>query len=229
MASMDQIRFERSPPSWFVSHSQFTGISEFITFLCLFETVSCIVEKSTRKIVIFIDSLSMYLLFTDFRKVYKELLDVTSSDKFLNIVQFVVVIHRDVTEINQIDHLKCICKTHIHIQTANNPLILNLRLEHKRSNGKCVVQKLKGELKSDSTFQLINDLPPQKIEEDKSIPTNLASFKLDLQDNEKKAKEELILPYTLVQIPSNTGGMIHYVPDEADDWDEEDPDDDLEI
>jgi len=32
-----------------------------------------------------------------------------------------------------------------------------------------------------------------------------------------------------VQIPSNTGGMIHYVPDEADDWDEEDPDDDLEI
>jgi len=40
-------------------------------------------------------------------------------------------------------------------------------------------------------------LPPQKIEEDKGIPTNLASFKLDLQDNEKKAKEELILPYTL--------------------------------
>jgi len=30
-----------------------------------------------------------------------------------------------------------------------------------------------------------------------SIPTNLASFKLDLKDNEKKAKEELILPYTL--------------------------------
>jgi len=57
-----------------------------------------------------------------------------------NIVQFVVVIHKDVTEINQIEHLKNICKTHIHIQTANNPLILNLRLEHKRSNGKCVVQ-----------------------------------------------------------------------------------------
>lgn len=28
---------------------------------------------------------------------------------------------------------------------------------------------------------------------------------------------------------NNGGGMIHYVPDEADDWDEEDPDDDLEI
>ncbi|XP_060872264.1 elongator complex protein 5 [Metopolophium dirhodum] len=197
--------------------------------LSMFETVSHIVEKSTRKIVILIDSLSMYLLLTGFRKVYKELLDITSSDKFPKVVQFVAVIHKDVTEVNQIEHLKNICKTHVYVQSTNNPLIINLILEHKRSNGKCVVQKLKGELKSDSTFKLINDLPPPKIEEDKGIPTNLASFKLDLQDNEKKAKEELILPYTLVQIPSNTGGMIHYVPDEADDWDEEDPDDDLEI
>lgn len=44
----------------------------------------------------------------------------------------------------------------------------------------------------------MDDLPlPQLIEEDKGIPTNLASFKLDLQENEKKAKEGLILPYTL--------------------------------
>jgi len=43
----------------------------------------------------------------------------------------------------------------------------------------------------------MKDVLPQKIEEDIGIPTNLASFKLDLLDNEKKAKEELILPYTL--------------------------------
>uniref|UniRef100_A0A2S2NZ92 Elongator complex protein 5 n=1 Tax=Schizaphis graminum TaxID=13262 RepID=A0A2S2NZ92_SCHGA len=197
--------------------------------LSMYETVSNIIEKSTRNIVFFIDSLSMYLLRTDFSKVYKELLDITSSDKFPNIVQCVAVIHNDVTEVNQIEHLKNICKTHVQVQSTNNPLFLKLRLEHKRSNGKCVVQKLSGELKSDCSFKLINDLAPQKIEEDKGIPKNLASFKLDLQDNEKKAKEELILPYTLVQNTSNTGGMIHYVPDEADDWDEEDPDDDLEI
>lgn len=43
----------------------------------------------------------------------------------------------------------------------------------------------------------MNDLPPKMVEEEQGIPTNLASFKLDLQENEKKAKEELILPYTL--------------------------------
>jgi len=57
-----------------------------------------------------------------------------------NIVQVVAVIHNDVTEVNQIGHLKNLCKTHIHVQSTNNPFILNLRLEHKRSNGKCVVQ-----------------------------------------------------------------------------------------
>lgn len=44
----------------------------------------------------------------------------------------------------------------------------------------------------------MDDLLPQIVEEEKGIPTNLASFKLDLQENEKKAKEELVLPYTLL-------------------------------
>jgi len=56
------------------------------------------------------------------------------------VVQFVVVIHKDVTEVNQIEHLKNICKTHVNVQSTNNPLVLNLILEHKRSNGKCVIQ-----------------------------------------------------------------------------------------
>lgn len=56
------------------------------------------------------------------------------------VVQFVAVIHQDVTEVHQIEHLKNICKTHIHVQSSKNPLVLNLKLEHKRSNGKCVVQ-----------------------------------------------------------------------------------------
>lgn len=50
------------------------------------------------------------------------------------------VVHEDVTETYQIEHLKNICKTHIHVQSSKSPLVLSLRLEHKRSNGKCIVQ-----------------------------------------------------------------------------------------
>lgn len=47
----------------------------------MYETVSSINEKSIRNVIILIDSLSMYLLRTEFSKAYKEVLDITSSDK----------------------------------------------------------------------------------------------------------------------------------------------------
>jgi hypothetical protein len=64
---------------------------------------------------------------------------------------------------------------------------------------------------------------------------------LNLTDKQKSQKEALILPYvhTSEDGPSNqetpsavgTGGQaqIVYYPDEGDDWDDEDPDDDLDI
>jgi len=47
-----------------------------------------IAEKSTRKSVIFIDSLSMYMLSTLFNTVYRELLNITSPDKCNSIYYF---------------------------------------------------------------------------------------------------------------------------------------------
>lgn len=48
--------------------------------LSMYETVSKIIEKGTKSVVILIDSLSMYLLRTEFSKAYKEILDITSSN-----------------------------------------------------------------------------------------------------------------------------------------------------
>lgn len=49
--------------------------------LSMHEIVTSIIEKSTKSVVILVDSLSMYLLRTEFSKAYKEILDITSSDK----------------------------------------------------------------------------------------------------------------------------------------------------
>lgn len=57
-----------------------------------------------------------------------------------SVVQLVAVIHEDVTNAYEIEHLKNICKTHIYVQSTVHKSILSLRLEHKRSNGKCAVQ-----------------------------------------------------------------------------------------
>ena len=67
-------------------------------------------------------------------------------------------------------------------------------------------------------------------------PTADLSFNLRLTDSEKQARSQVRLPYTLdneqkaVQLdPSSGSGQIIYHPDDADDFDEEDPDEDLDI
>ncbi|KAF2350220.1 Elongator complex protein 5 [Trinorchestia longiramus] len=54
-----------------------------------------------------------------------------------------------------------------------------------------------------------------------------ATFSLQLSDEERRAKNNLLLPHQRV-LQSGTGGIVHYTPD-SEDWDEEDPDDDLDI
>lgn len=49
--------------------------------ICMYDTIEDIIKKATRKVVILIDSLSIYLLRSCFSKVYKEILDIISSDK----------------------------------------------------------------------------------------------------------------------------------------------------
>lgn len=53
-----------------------------------------------------------------------------------------------------------------------------------------------------------------------------STFSLSLTEDQRRAKNELLLPHTRVQ---GEGGQIHYTPDREDDWDEDDPDDDLDI
>ncbi|RKO93720.1 Elongator complex protein 5 [Blyttiomyces helicus] len=59
----------------------------------------------------------------------------------------------------------------------------------------------------------------------KPDPTADLSFNLRLTDEQKNARSEVVLPY----IKAQAQGAIYYEPDEGDDYDDEDPDDDLDI
>ncbi|KAI8373396.1 Elongator complex protein 5 [Choanephora cucurbitarum] len=70
----------------------------------------------------------------------------------------------------------------------------------------------------------------------KSDPTANLSFNLSLTDEQRKAKDNLVLPFmkaqqleVSVEEEKKSGGLIYYDPDAADDFDDEDPDEDLDI
>ena len=62
-----------------------------------------------------------------------------------------------------------------------------------------------------------------------TLPQNVASFRVSLTEKEKDDRNNLVLPYMRTNDDSSGGGKIFYQPDAVDDWDDEDPDDDLDV
>ncbi|KAJ1944638.1 Elongator complex protein [Linderina pennispora] len=70
----------------------------------------------------------------------------------------------------------------------------------------------------------------QNQQQQQTDPTANLSFNLTLTDKQREDKASVVLPYTDAQMDEgSSGGEIHYQLDDEDDWDSDDPDDDLEI
>ncbi|KAJ2412631.1 Elongator complex protein [Coemansia sp. RSA 2531] len=70
--------------------------------------------------------------------------------------------------------------------------------------------------------------PPQPSSQSTDPAANL-SFNLNLTDKQRRDKAGVALPYLEARVADVSGGEIIYQLDDEDDWDEDDPDDDLEI
>ncbi|XP_058789026.1 uncharacterized protein LOC131662990 isoform X2 [Phymastichus coffea] len=74
---------------------------------------------------------------------------------------------------------------------------------------------------------LISNLEQNKMPKVKVQPQ--ASFRIEMNEQEIKQRNSVPLPFVLSSSTDNKEFKIIYVPDDADDIDEEDPDDDLDI
>ncbi|KAI8637726.1 Elongator complex protein 5 [Parasitella parasitica] len=102
-------------------------------------------------------------------------------------------------------------------------------------------------LQQDGSLQAVpaNQLTLEKEQEPEPVamevdtkpdPTANLSFNLTLTDEQRRTKENLVLPYmkaqqleVSIEEEKKSSGLIYYDPDAADDFDDEDPDDDLDI
>ncbi|OLL22266.1 Elongator complex protein 5 [Neolecta irregularis DAH-3] len=109
------------------------------------------------------------------------------------------------------------------VPKGSNGLKCIVTLEQRRKSGRGVSEKY---IFEKSVFQ---KLKVERIE----IPTKeqdwetVTTFNLTLNEEQKKAKESVTLPHFKAQETSSELGVIYYDPDSADDFDEEDPDEDL--
>ena len=79
--------------------------------------------------------------------------------------------------------------------------------------------------------QVSMEVETQQPQPQQPDPTANLSFNLSLTDNQRRAKDKVELPYMKIQEQQqqSNSGVIYYEPDAGDDFDDEDPDDDLDI
>ncbi|XP_056633141.1 elongator complex protein 5 [Diorhabda sublineata] len=185
--------------------------------------------------VIFIDSLAHTIYEYGLAETYR-ILNLLKNNA--GVQQIIALLHQDLLE----EKFK-ILQSFEHLST------LNLNLQDRSGSSKKIIQytykKVGGKvIKETEEFWFEGEkLITKKIEKldakqilEKSVPSQinpekLSTFKIGLSDADKKSRDELVLPY----LPKHESeenqqsGNIFYKFDDVDDWDEEDPDDDLDI
>ncbi|XP_014681694.1 PREDICTED: elongator complex protein 5-like [Priapulus caudatus] len=182
------------------------------------------------KVPIMICSLSP-LLMRSSANVYR-LLHLLTSCKGCQVV--IANVHIDMHDDSVIVQLEYLASTIVRVKQN-----MECSTQHKKPTGKVIkkteVLTIADDYSLDSCKELVAlKMPPggTTVAEPPNPAANL-SFSLTLRETEKEARSQLVLLYThkrsdiVPVVPS--GGQIFYQPDEADDFDEDDPDDDLDI
>ncbi|CAG9104693.1 unnamed protein product [Plutella xylostella] len=146
-----------------------------------------------------------------------------------NVGQLIAILHKDcLTHSSKLQvHLNHIANAIISYNSENHSKIsIVIRKSGKfyRSEELLSYDNKTRTLKS---IPIIKESKKSEDEPARPSPSNLTTFKIEMDQSEKLEKYKLKLPY---MSKINEGeGKVFYEPDAVDDWDEEDPDEDLDI
>lgn len=164
-----------------------------------------------------IDSLSPLLFHNDLSSVFRALHTALKENPDL---QLIAMLHADVHDSSEKEILEMLASTVFIVSPCEGTLLTTVCY----SSGKVTNQLVEYKISDGFEFSVLRDINPQvKSVSTKPDPTANLTFNLKLKENEKEARSQLKLPYMQVQ---NECGIMEL---DNDMYDEEDPDDDLDI
>ncbi|KAL6490598.1 hypothetical protein MHYP_G00009430 [Metynnis hypsauchen] len=150
------------------------------------------------------------------------------------------LLHTDLHQQGIVDSICHLASTVISVTSVNHAHHAVAKTVHRKKSGKVMREEEFFTVKDDLTLS-IEKRPGQsghvQMQPDtKADPTSNLTFNLRLSEVEREAKEKVALPFVFSQEKksallkqSQGSGRIIYEPDASDDFDEEDPDDDLDV
>lgn len=197
------------------------------------ELPTLIRDLAESKSVLIIDSLSHAVIQYGFPIIYQMLHQLLKSS---DIIRILTVYHADILEDSSTfsQYFQHLATLILKINTSFNENEGRITYTYKKSSGKVIrhIENYKFENEHLHTEPIKKLDPKLLVQENLNLisPENLTTFKISLEDKEKESRDKLILPYLPKDdLDQSQGGNIFYQFDGSDDWDEEDPDDDLDI
>lgn len=173
---------------------------------------------------IIVDSINQMALSLGWSESLKFILSLKKS----KMVKLILVLHKDcLLHLSKLQsHLRHIASAIVSYDSKdNNKISVVIKKNNKVFRSE---EKLFYDLKTNilKLAPITKDVTKEEIPE-KISPGNLTTFKIEVDQIGKMEKYKLKLPY-MSKINEGESKII-YEPDAADDWDEEDPDEDLDI
>jgi len=210
------------------------------TSLVVIESINPILYRFSSKFLQFLNHLKNHFNSHRILLTYHADISDQRSDSFSNNISSCFLIHPALKRLSrvsiQVHPLKDINPLSLDeepflLQSANGKSML-CTIFKRKVNGRIVQNSslFSYDSSSNSWNIEIHDESNHRGPSDNQEPIStaqLATFNLNLSEEQRSAKANLILPYTEIQ--HNESALITYHPDEADDFDEDDPDDDLLI
>jgi hypothetical protein len=195
----------------------------------IIETLSSIakeIQVSKIKTNVYFDSVQTLLLLTSQQCV----INVIQLFSDIKSASLIIPFHKELeipTITQEIIPLESVllqlCCCFVHLYESESKMFCNLLL--KKITGKVIREETYFNIQGSAINFYLDTIDAEKTVEAKEVEFNV-SMNVALTQQQRDQKDNLILPYLEAQRDT---GLIQYQPDEHDDYDEEDPDEDLEI
>lgn len=148
--------------------------------------------------------------------------------KDINVSQVIIHCSTDVISESFLSALSYISEARI---TLMPTVPCSCKVVFRKKSGKLIKAHEQFKLSESFMIQNISAVEKTASAQDETSDTDAilaaqTTFNLTLTEDQKLTKSKLLLPH---QRMVSHGGHIHYTPDDVDDWDEDDPDEDLDI
>ncbi|XP_018095280.1 elongator complex protein 5 isoform X2 [Xenopus laevis] len=197
------------------------------------ERIQALLRDSVSMVTVVVDSLSWIMARSPLASICRTLRDLSQGHKRA-VPRVLALLHKDLHSPGVVRSVNLLADTVINMEWRGD--WDRITVSHCKKSRKIVTSEEMVRILGDLSLEVLREKQMEQRKAQEVDPTANLTFNLRLSDAEREVKDSAILPFTFSDrkksslLQSGPGSArVYYEPDPADEDDEEDPDDDLDV